>query len=216
MTRAGRSAAGRSVPGEAGPVAGVVLAAGMSRRMGRPKQLLDLHGKPVVSHVVERALASGLDSVLVVLGHEAERVRDALTLYAVETVTNPAFADGQSTSLVAGVRAVPPETDAIVVLLGDQPGIEPDVIDQAIAARREQSASIVMAAYGEQRSHPVLFGRERFSELMELQGDAGGRDIIRRHQADVHLVASGLPAPPVDVDTETAYIALLRSWHNIP
>ncbi len=146
----------------ANEIHGIVLAAGLSRRLGRPKQLLDLGGQPLVAHVVQRALAAGLDGVVVVTGHEREAVEAAVAGPGVTITFNPDFATGQASSLIAGVDRVPADADAIVVLLSDQPTISIDAIAAVIAARRETAAPIVMATYGEVRSHPTLIGRELF------------------------------------------------------
>lgn len=191
---------------------GLVLAAGMSRRLGRPKQLLDLGGKPLVAHVVERATASELDRVVVVTGYAGAAVAHALQSFDVAIVENPDFAGGQSTSLIAGMRSLPASCDAIVVLLSDQPMIGSTAIDALIARRREYGDRIVMAGYGGVRSHPILFGRELFAELLLTRGDQGAREIIRGHASDVAVVDSGELTPPDDVDTEDAYSHLLESW----
>lgn len=191
-------------------VHGVVLAAGMSRRLGRPKQLLAIDGKPLIAHVVERALASRLDGLTVVVGHEGEAIRTAIAPYDVDVVLNPRFDLGQSTSLIAGVDAIPPATDAIVVLLADQPGIRPATIDALIASRLATRAPVVMTAYGDVRSHPVLFGAETFDDLRAVTGDQGARHVIRAYGDRVVTVADGRAAPPADVDTEDAYAEMLR------
>jgi molybdenum cofactor cytidylyltransferase len=191
---------------------GVVLAAGMSRRLGRPKQLLDLGGRPLVAHVVQRALAAGLDGVVVVTGHEREAVEAAVSAPGVTLAFNPEFASGQASSLIAGLDAVPTEADAIVVLLSDQPTIAIPTITAVVNARRETAAPIVMATYGAVRAHPTLIGRELFPELRAINGDQGAREVIRAHRRDVVTVDSGQSEPPADVDTEEAYAALLRSW----
>lgn len=194
---------------------GLVLAAGMSRRLGRPKQLLDLAGKPLVMHVVVRAIASTLDQVVVVVGHAGDQVAKALRNQDVEIVHNPDFAAGQSTSLIAGMHALPMRTDAIVVLLGDQPLVCTAAIDAVIDRRRNSGNPIVMTRYGDVRSHPILFGRELFAELLNTSGDQGAREVIRSHAADVLVADSGDPTPPADVDTEEAYSRLLKTWlHN--
>lgn len=194
--------------GERGSVVGIVLAAGMSRRLGRPKQLLDLDHKPLIVHVVERAKASILDRVIVVIGHERARIESVLLRLDVDLVFNPDFAAGQSTSLIAGLRALPTNADAVVVLLGDQPLVSTVAISNLVERRRQHGASIVMTGYGEARSHPILFGHEMFDELLGIGGDQGAREVIRRHAADVAVAYSGESAPPEDVDTEEAYARL--------
>ncbi|MGC4108744.1 MAG: nucleotidyltransferase family protein [Thermomicrobiales bacterium] len=194
-------------------IAGIILAAGASTRLGRPKQMLDLSGKPVIAHVVERALVARLDDVIVVTGGGGEAVAGAVSPYPVRVVPNPAYRDGQSTSLIAGLNALADETDAVVVLLGDQPGVDPaDIVTLMAARRASPSAPIAMTDYGTERSHPILFGREVFPELLAIRGDQGGRDVIRAHAAEVVTVASSLPEPPLDLDTEDAYRALLARW----
>lgn len=197
---------------EPDPIHGIVLAAGTSRRLGRPKQLLDIGGKPLVRHVVERCLASRLDAVSVVVGHQADAVRKALAGLEIRFVFNPAYESGQASSLVAGLDALSDGADALVVALGDQPFIEPQVIDGLIGARRIHGASIAMARYGKDRGHPVLFGHEHLAELRDITGDQGGREVIRLHGDEVVLVLSRSSHIPLDVDTEDAYALLLEQY----
>ena len=197
-----------------GPVHGIVLAAGLSRRLGRPKQLLVVGGKPLVRHAVERCLGSRLDAVWVVVGHEANAVREALAALDVRIVFNPAYSEGQARSLIAGLDAASIGADAVVVALGDQPFIEPVVIDRLVDVRRNDRPPIAMTSYGDERGHPVLFGRELFDELRGIEGDQGGREVIRRHQNEVVLVPGGSSHVPLDVDTEDAYQLLLKRYAN--
>ncbi len=196
---------------EPGQIAGIVLAAGMSTRLGRPKQLVEIGGRPLVVHVVERCLASTLDLVVVVAGHEATAVKRALSGLAATIIDNPRYPEGQSTSLIAGLEAVS-GANAIVVVLGDQPGIQPQAIDRLVAVRREDDALLGMAAYGAERGHPVMFGCEVFDALRQLSGDMGGRDIIQRHRKQLVLVEGGSPTVPRDLDTEADFIALRDTW----
>jgi len=193
-------------------IAGIVLAAGLSRRLGRPKQLLVLDDRALVAHVADRALASTLDEVIVVTGASAAEIREAIGDRTVRFVHNPDFERGQGTSLAAGIAALGEAVDATVILLGDQPGIAPETIDRVIGARRETIAPVIMARYGDQQGHPVLFGREVFTDLMRLDGDTGGREIVRAHREALVLVDGGADAPPPDVDTEEAWDALRRGW----
>jgi molybdenum cofactor cytidylyltransferase len=189
-------------------IKGIVLAAGQSRRLGQPKQLLVLDGKSLISHVVECCLGSRLDDVLVVVGHEAAAVRHALTGLDVFFVVNDRHEEGQSTSLIAGIAAAG-RAGAVVVVLADQPGIDGAAINRLIEAR-QAGATLGMARYGERRGHPVLFGHEVFDELRYITGDQGGRDVLRRHGDDVVLVDGGSDQVPVDVDTAEDYAQLLE------
>jgi molybdenum cofactor cytidylyltransferase len=203
-------------------IAGIILAAGSSSRLGRPKQLLSVGGAPLIRHTVRRALQSSLDEVLVVVGFEGEAVRRALGDLPVRIVENPEAASGQSTSVVAGIEALQElatptrlgiAIEAVVFLLGDQPGVEPKVIDALVAAWHETRAPVVAPRYTGGIGNPVLFDRRVFPELIALGGDVGARAIVRKYHAagDLVLVPVDHAAPP-DVDTEADYAALLQSF----
>lgn len=193
-------------------VAAVVLAAGLSRRLGRPKQLLVLDGQPLVVHVVRRALAGEVNRVVVVTGAQDAEIREALDAFPVEIVFNPRFAEGQGTSLAMGIAVLSEGVDAAVILLADQPGVRPGTIRAAVDARRKTGAPVVMAQYGRERGHPVLFGRETFPELLTLDADMGGREVVAAHRDAVVLVDGGSATPPPDVDTEEDWAALRLGW----
>lgn len=194
-------------------IAGIVLAAGMSRRLGRSKQLLQLGDATVIQHVVRRALASSLDEVILVLGARAHDVRAALEGEAVRFVMNERFAKGQGTSLSIGISSLDEDVDAAVILLGDQPQIDPSVIDGIVRARKDAGASIAMAQYGNERGHPVLFGREHFPALTALGGDQGGREIIRQHKAGVVTVPADRDTVLADIDTDADWQKLREQWN---
>ncbi len=194
------------------PVAGIILAAGRSSRLGRPKQLLDLGGKPLLRRTLDNALASSLDPVLLVLGHLADEVATALGDHPARVVVNPRFAEGQASSVVAGVAALPDDAAAAMLLLGDQPGICPGIIDAVLAAWRANPVPIAAPVYGETTGNPVLFRRDLFPDLLRLAGDRGARSLVRARAADVLRVPVPLDAPPPDVDTDADYAALLASW----
>jgi molybdenum cofactor cytidylyltransferase len=194
-------------------IAGIVLAAGSSSRLGRPKQLLPLAGEPLIRYTIRRILASSLDDLTVVVGHEAEAVGAALRGFPVRIVFNPNAAQGQSTSVLAGLEALPADTEAALFLLGDQPGIDPAVVDALITAWRESEARVVAPRYTGGIGNPVLFDRHAFPELLALRGDAGARRIVRAHHeaGDLLLVPIDAQAPP-DVDTEADYAALQATF----
>ncbi len=190
----------------------LVLAAGQSRRLGRPKQLLVLGGTPLVAHAVDRALASSVDGVIVVTGAQASRVDLALRERTVTTVFNPNFAEGHGTSLATGVRAMPEGAGAVIVLLGDMPGISSENISRLADVWREKRPVAAIARYRSGRGHPVLFDRELFGELGKLSGDEGGRALLKRLGDRVVEVPVEGAAPPQDVDTEEDWTRLQQDW----
>jgi len=184
-----------------GSVAGVILAAGSSTRFGRNKLLLTLGGESLVRRAANAALAAGLDPVVVVLGHEADRVRAELEGLLVLTVYNPAHARGMNTSLAAGIAALPPETPAAVMQLADMPLVGTDLIARLVAVHRETGAPLVAVDYGGTHAPPTLYGRALFPELGGSEGDGCGKRVVRRHEAEVVRVP--WPAEALaDVDRE--------------
>jgi len=192
-------------------IAGIVLAAGTASRMGRNKLVLPVHGKAMVAHAVEAATAAGLDPVIVVTGHESAAVRRAIGKTPVTFVQNDDFARGLSTSLRAGIGAVPGSCEGAVVLLGDMPGITAPLIESVVQAfdPAEDRAICVATAQGE-RGHPVLWGRQLFPELEALQGDTGARAVMSRYPNLVCEVEAGDGAPLADIDTPDALEAITR------
>jgi molybdenum cofactor cytidylyltransferase len=186
-------------------IAAIVLAGGSSSRMGRPKQLLPFAGGTVLSTVVDRLLASRVDRVVVVLGHDADALHRRAGLSSdprLAVVVNPDWAEGMASSLRCGV-ATCADADAVVIALGDQPGIEADGVDRLVEAFRSR-APLAVTVQGEERGHPVLFARSLFAELLALRGDVGAREVVARHWADVAKVAGSLLP---DIDTPEDYEA---------
>jgi molybdenum cofactor cytidylyltransferase len=185
-------------------IAGIVLAAGLSRRMGQAKLLMPVGGRAIVRYVVESVLAGGVDSVWVVTGPDVEPIEAALAGLEVQIAVNPAPEEGQASSLRAGIAALPASVDAVLIALGDQPSLAPSIIPALLAARRTTSKLIVAPRYRDGQGNPVLFKREIFPELLRLTGDQGARPIIQKEPARVEWVDLDLPMPP-DVDTQDDY-----------
>ena len=193
-------------------IAGIVLAAGQSSRLGRPKQLLPLEDEPLIRYTVRRILTSALDEVLVVVGHQAAAVTAAIADLPVRVILNPDAALGQSTSVRAGLANLSSQSEAAVFLLGDQPGIDPRMIDALIAVWRETRAPVVAPRYSDGIGNPVLFDRSVFPKLALLEGDSGARPVVHAHQSAGALLLVPVDQPmPRDVDTEADYAALLAS-----
>lgn len=186
-------------------IAGIILAAGTSSRMGRNKLVENIRGKPLVRHAADAALASRLDPVLVVTGHEAARIGAALNGAPVTLVHNSAYREGLSTSLRSGIAAVPADCDGAMVLLGDMPGISSALIDRLIAAFDPAAErAICVAVAGGRRGHPVLWPRVFFGKIAALAGDKGARDLLEAHAGQSLEIEAGDDAPLTDIDTQEA------------
>ena len=193
-------------------IACVILAAGRSSRMGPRNKLLEaFNGKPIVRCVAEIALASRTRPVLVVTGHMAAEVQAALAGLEVTIVHNAEFAKGMSTSLKAGIAALPAGLDGAVVALGDMPEIGPAHLDRMIAAfEPKEGRSIIVPVHQGKRGNPVLWGAEHFAEMAGLDGDVGARKIIADNAECVVELDLGSAAVLVDIDTPEA-LAQLRA-----
>jgi molybdenum cofactor cytidylyltransferase len=176
-------------PDRSGPVAGVVLAAGSSTRMGRNKLLFDLGGEPVVRRAVRTAQRAGLDPIVVVLGHEAEAVRAALASLPCRFVVNPRHAEGMNSSVSAGFAALPPDVAAGVVVLSDMPLVSAEMIAALVERYRASDALLVFSEYDGVQAPPTLFDRSLFAELAGPEGKGCGKTMRRRHPGREAIVA---------------------------
>jgi molybdenum cofactor cytidylyltransferase len=191
-------------------VAAIILAAGRSSRMGRNKLLLDLEGKPILCHAVDQALGAGLSEIVVVSGHQATKVREALGDRAVKVIEAREHKLGMSASLKAGIRALGPKTDAALVMLGDMPQVSAALIQHLMAAYNPlEGRSIVVPTVEGKRGNPVLFDRRYFEEMLALEGDVGARHLIGAHDDQVAELSVDDAAVFTDVDTPEAYDRLL-------
>jgi molybdenum cofactor cytidylyltransferase len=173
-------------------VAGVVLAAGQSTRMGTNKMLLDLGGRTLVRRAAGTALSAGLDPVLVVVGHESGRVEAELSDLACVPVHNPEYASGMNTSLRSGIFALPEDVAGAIVLLGDMPLVDAPMLRALVTAFRSSGAPLAVSVFGEVVAPPILYGRELFPELRALTAQACGKSVIQKHRGE----AAELAWPP--------------------
>jgi molybdenum cofactor cytidylyltransferase len=200
--------------GGRGRASGIILAAGSSSRLGRPKQLLDLAGKPVLQHVIETLSRSPVDEIVVVIGHQAVDVATAVGGTGVRVAVNPDYRTGQSTSLRTGLEATGDESRAAVIVLGDQPGLRAEAVSAVVRAWRKGGALAVQAAYTGVPGHPVLFDRSIWPELAQAEGDEGARSILENHPEWRTLVEVG-GSPPPDIDTEEDYERIRESFEGV-
>ena len=180
-------------------VAGVLLAAGESTRFGASNKLLEpVDGIPIVRRAAETLVAADVSPVVVVLGADARDVRAAIAALPVHVVENPDYDHGQATSVATGVTAVADRADAFVIALGDMPWVSPQSVNALVAAYRAGEGEALAASYQGTRGNPVLFDRQYTDALLAIDGDVGGRDIIRE---EGRLIETGDPGVRQDVDT---------------
>ena len=188
-------------------VTGLVLAAGGSRRLGEPKQLLRYGSSTLLEHTVETARESGFDQVIVALGGSSAEVCRQADLSGVEVVENTSYSEGCASSIAAALTAIDPRSELMVLMLGDQPGVKPTVVRTLIDGCGEHA---VMAAclYDDGRGHPLAFGSATFEDLRGLHGDKAVWKLMDQRSEEV--VEVRVPGPiPRDVDTREDYEALL-------
>jgi molybdenum cofactor cytidylyltransferase len=189
-------------------VAAVILAAGRSTRMGDNKMLADLGGEPLIRRTVAALLGSAARPVLLVAGHERDRLAAALGGLDVAVIVNPHYAEGLATSLVAGIGAVPQEAEGALIALGDMPLVDAGLVDALIARfEAEPAAGAVVPLHAGEWGNPVLVARKLFPEIAALSGDAGARGLLRGRD-DVCLLETSDRSVLIDADTPQALAEL--------
>lgn len=174
----------------------VILAAGASRRLGRPKQLVLLDGETLLRRAVRAALA-GCAPVLVVVGSQAAEIEASLAGMPVRVVANPEWQEGMAASIRAGIRALPGDAPAALFLVCDQTAVDGALVGRLLAVRRAHPEAVVACAYGNARGTPSLFPARCFPQLLKLQGDRGARDLL----AGPDVLTVPFPEGVADVDT---------------
>jgi molybdenum cofactor cytidylyltransferase len=187
-----------------GAIAGVLLAAGTSSRMGCNKLLFELGGESVLRGAVRRALAGGLSPLLVVLGHQAERARQELEGMGCQVVINPEYDQGITASLKAGVTALPPTVAAAVVLLADMPLVTAEMIAATVTRYRATGAPLVISDYGGVTAPPMLYDHRLFGELRRMTASGCGRQVVKRHRTEAQVM-SWPAATLADLDVPEDY-----------
>ena len=189
-------------------LAGIILAAGESSRMGRDKALLSYHGSTFLNHIVSRFI-SRLDPVVVVLGHHAGSIRASLTPSPkVRVAVNKQYKLGMLSSLQEGVRSLPDAVEAAMFTLVDHPAVEGSTLDLLISEWERTGAALVIPRVGERRGHPVIASRAILDEILRLPADASPKNVVRRHQEQTHYVEVEDPGVLKDIDRPSDYEAL--------
>jgi molybdenum cofactor cytidylyltransferase len=188
-------------------IGGIVLAAGESRRMGRNKLLLPLGGESLVRRACRRGIAAGLDPLIAVLGHESERVEEALAGLDCRLVLNPQRGGPMSGSLQCGIEALPADAEGVVVILADMVNVTEEMLRALVQSAQSSAAPLVCSRYARTLAPPVLFRRALFGELRILTGESCGRAVIEHHRE--HALYVDWPgAALADVDTPEEFAAL--------
>ena len=186
-------------------IAAVVLAAGLSSRMGQPKQIMPWGSRPIVRQVCETLITAEVNEVVVVTGHAREKVEGALVGCAAHTVFNPDYENGDMLrSFQIGLEAIL-NSEAALFVLGDQPQMQVPVIKKVIAGWEKEKAKIVAPSFQRRRGHPILFAREIWSDVFSAPRDTTPRDFLRAHAAWIHYVEVGTDSILRDVDTLDDY-----------
>ena len=186
-------------------IAGIILAAGQSRRMGATNKLLaQFNNTSFVQTIARNALEAELDEIIVVTGHEAERIEAEVSGLNVTCILNKNFAQGLSSSLKVGVSALESDVDAVLILLADMPFITTDIIREVAASYDHEYPDRILVPYHKgKRGNPVLWPRQYFSELTSLTGDQGARQLLRAYQNTIHKLDLGKEVL-IDIDTPEA------------
>jgi molybdenum cofactor cytidylyltransferase len=187
-------------------LAGIVLAAGESRRMGQPKQLLPFGERTILERVVDTLLTAGVGEVVVVLGHLADRVRAVLGDRPVTVVVNELYRQGMLSSVKCGVHAIGAGYDAVLFALGDQPHIEGAVVSEVMRAYRAGNAGIVIPRYGDKKGHPIIINLRKYREaIVNLPEDTGLNALMQAHADDVRLIDVATEDIIRDIDVPDDY-----------
>jgi molybdenum cofactor cytidylyltransferase len=194
-------------------VSAILLAAGESQRMGRPKQLLPFGSSTILGKTIDNLLSSRADEVIVVLGTRAGAMKQVIAGRQVKVVVNPDYRKGMSASLIAGLERVDSKAQWVMVALADQPLIDKDTYNRLIEEALGCDMGIILPTYRSKRGNPVIFSIKYKDELLGLEGDLGGREILRKHPDDILEVAVGSEGVTIDINNLDDYYSCLNLDH---
>jgi len=190
---------------------GMILAAGESKRMGKPKLLLPFGEKTIIETIIDSVIQSKLDDVLVVLGAHREKIEKKIKDFSIKIVVNPDFKNDMLSSVQCGFRALPEDVEASLVILGDQPEISSALINKIVEAYKKSKKGIVLPVFRKNRGHPVLIDMKYQGEIEDLNPDLGLRNLVYKHAEDILEVEVITPSILQDIDTIEDYNRELKS-----
>lgn len=183
------------------PVSAILLAAGEARRMGILKQLMPLGDKTMLEQTLDNLLGSKVSEVIVVLGYRAEEIRKRVASRPIKAVINPHYRQGMGTSIAAGLKFIDSQAAAVMLVLADQPFVDSQTINRLIAEFNRHHKGIAIPTYEGKRGHPLIFSLKYKAPLSRLEGDIGGREIVKEHAEDVLEVPVDCEGVVIDIDT---------------
>jgi molybdenum cofactor cytidylyltransferase len=186
-------------------VSAILLAAGESKRMGEPKQLMSFGQSTILEQATDNLLGSAVKEVIVVLGYQAEEVIKTIAARPVKIAINPNYQQGMSTSIMAGLNLIDRQAQAVMLALGDQPFVDSQITNRLIEEFYRHDKGIVLPTYHGKRGHPTIFAIKYKPELLKLTGDIGARQIIKDHPQDILEVAVDSESVISDIDTKSDY-----------
>jgi molybdenum cofactor cytidylyltransferase len=191
-------------------IAGLILAAGESSRMGADKATLTYRGRTFLEAIVQTLGEADIERIVVVLGHHAEEIQRHVKIESAQVVINPDYKSGQTSSLQVGLRAlIADDPEAILLCLVDHPAVSAETVRRLVAAFRQSSAVVVIPTYKGRRGHPVLIGRQVFEELLELASHAGADSVVRKYRPATQFVEVEDEGIVMDVDDLESYRRLI-------
>ncbi len=187
-------------------ISAIILAAGQSKRMGQPKMLLRWGKQTMIEHVITTFLNAGIEDLLVVIGSAGEQITQAIETYPVQKIYNDNYAVGEMLSSVqCGLRALPPQSQATLIGLGDQPQIQEQTVRLVCEAYQDSKAQLVVPSFQMRRGHPWLVARPLWDEILVLKPSESPRDFLNRHASEIHYVEAATPSILADLDTPDDY-----------
>ncbi|PFP23136.1 4-diphosphocytidyl-2C-methyl-D-erythritol kinase [Bacillus sp. AFS073361] len=201
-------------------IGAIILAAGMSKRMGEPKLLLSIHGKPLFLYVLGPVVESSLDPIILVAGKYIEEIQQhTMDFLEIQIIFNQNYAAGMSTSLKLGIQSIKEQVDAVIIFLADQPLVSRTVIQSLMEnyeASRKEGIRIVRPEYQGELGHPVLMDAELFNEFHTIEGDSGGHSIIKKYKHVMKIVSFDNPMWGADVDTPDDFMKMKQYFDSKP